>query len=57
MAVTGTYRVERESGLLPPWGIGKRIRGVEVDEVIQLSVIAGQRPILGHLSHCRFGSA
>lgn len=27
MAVTGTYRVERESGLLPPWGIGKRIQG------------------------------
>ena len=27
MAVTGTYRVERRSGLLPPWGIGKRIQG------------------------------
>jgi hypothetical protein len=27
VAVTGTYRVERVSGVLPPWGIGKQIRG------------------------------
>jgi hypothetical protein len=27
MALTGTYRVERLSGLLPPWGIAKRIQG------------------------------
>jgi hypothetical protein len=27
VAVTGTYRVERVSGLLPPWGVGKQIRG------------------------------
>jgi hypothetical protein len=27
MAAIDTYRVERVSGLLPPWGIGKRIQG------------------------------